>query len=171
MNFREKKSESQHSCLIATARGAEDWRAIRMVASAVFILDLKGKVIISRNYRGDVPMCVQHCPQCARGPDPPWAVSTRRVLGRRGPARSRRACILRLGDMRFEGTGPLMRAPRRRTCAERFAQLMLDDSASAAPPLIVDKGISYAYVKVMMCCFAGGRAGGMITDSACAAVQ
>ena len=29
-----------------------------MVASAVFILDLKGKVIISRNYRGDVPMCV-----------------------------------------------------------------------------------------------------------------
>ena len=77
--------------------------------------------------------------------------------------------------MRFEGTGPLMRAPRRRTCAERFAQLMLDDSASAAPPLIVDKGISYAYVKVMMCCFAGGRAGGraggMITDSACAAVQ
>ena len=95
LNFREKKSESQHSCLIATARGAEDWRAIRMVASAVFILDLKGKVIISRNYRGDVPMCVQHCPQCARGPDPPWAVSTRRVLGRRGPARSRRACILR----------------------------------------------------------------------------
>lgn len=27
-----------------------------MVASAVFILDLKGKVLISRNYRGDVPM-------------------------------------------------------------------------------------------------------------------
>jgi len=27
-----------------------------MTASAVFILDLKGKVIISRNYRGDVPM-------------------------------------------------------------------------------------------------------------------
>lgn len=26
------------------------------MASAVFILDLKGKVIISRNYRGDVPM-------------------------------------------------------------------------------------------------------------------
>merc|ERR1712226_1624297 len=29
-----------------------------MVASAVFILDLKGKTIISRNYRGDVPMSV-----------------------------------------------------------------------------------------------------------------
>jgi hypothetical protein len=27
-----------------------------MVASAVFILDLKGKTIICRNYRGDVPM-------------------------------------------------------------------------------------------------------------------
>ncbi|RKP02145.1 hypothetical protein CXG81DRAFT_18120 [Caulochytrium protostelioides] len=27
-----------------------------MVASAVFILDLKGKVLISRNYRGDIPM-------------------------------------------------------------------------------------------------------------------
>ena len=26
-----------------------------MVASAVFVLDLKGKVLISRNYRGDVP--------------------------------------------------------------------------------------------------------------------
>jgi|UniRef100_A0A7S0L688 AP-1 complex subunit mu len=31
-----------------------------MTASAVFILDMKGKVIISRNYRGDVPMnCVE----------------------------------------------------------------------------------------------------------------
>lgn len=27
-----------------------------MVCSAVFILDLKGKVLISRNYRGDIPM-------------------------------------------------------------------------------------------------------------------
>lgn len=27
-----------------------------MVASAVFITDLSGKMIISRNYRGDVPM-------------------------------------------------------------------------------------------------------------------
>lgn len=29
-----------------------------MVASALFITDLKGKVIISRNYRGDIPMAV-----------------------------------------------------------------------------------------------------------------
>jgi len=29
-----------------------------MVASAVFIMDLKGKIIISRNYRGDIPMSV-----------------------------------------------------------------------------------------------------------------
>lgn len=27
-----------------------------MVLSAVFITDLKGKIIISRNYRGDIPM-------------------------------------------------------------------------------------------------------------------
>ena len=27
-----------------------------MSASAVFILDLKGKVLIARNYRGDIPM-------------------------------------------------------------------------------------------------------------------
>ena len=27
-----------------------------MVASAVFVLDNKGKVLIARNYRGDVPM-------------------------------------------------------------------------------------------------------------------
>ena len=26
------------------------------MASAVFILDLKGKILISRNYRGDIPM-------------------------------------------------------------------------------------------------------------------
>jgi AP-1 complex subunit mu len=26
------------------------------MASAVFVLDLKGKVLISRNYRGDIPM-------------------------------------------------------------------------------------------------------------------
>lgn len=31
-------------------------RALTMVASAVFITDLGGKAIISRNYRGDVPM-------------------------------------------------------------------------------------------------------------------
>jgi hypothetical protein len=30
----------------------------RMAASAVFILDHKGKILISRNYRGDVPMSV-----------------------------------------------------------------------------------------------------------------
>ncbi len=29
-----------------------------MVASAIFIMDTKGKVIISRNYRGDIPMSV-----------------------------------------------------------------------------------------------------------------
>ena len=29
-----------------------------MVASALFIMDLKGKVIISKNYRGDIPMSV-----------------------------------------------------------------------------------------------------------------
>ncbi len=29
-----------------------------MVASAVFIMDTKGKVIIARNYRGDIPMSV-----------------------------------------------------------------------------------------------------------------
>jgi len=29
-----------------------------MVASALFIMDLKGKVIISKNYRGDIPMNV-----------------------------------------------------------------------------------------------------------------
>lgn len=29
-----------------------------MSTSAVFILDSKGKVIISRNYRGDIPMSV-----------------------------------------------------------------------------------------------------------------
>jgi len=39
-----------------------------MVASAVFILDLKGKVIISRNYRGDVPMC--ESPPLALPPPP-----------------------------------------------------------------------------------------------------
>ena len=29
-----------------------------MVASAIFITDTKGKVIVSRNYRGDIPMSV-----------------------------------------------------------------------------------------------------------------
>ncbi len=29
-----------------------------MVFSAIYIMDLKGKVIISRNYRGDLPMNV-----------------------------------------------------------------------------------------------------------------
>jgi len=46
------------------AAGSRAWefgrRSVRMTASAVFILDVKGKVIISRNYRGDVPMnCVE----------------------------------------------------------------------------------------------------------------
>jgi AP-1 complex subunit mu len=29
-----------------------------MVASAVFVMDMKGKIIISRNYRGDIPMSI-----------------------------------------------------------------------------------------------------------------
>jgi AP-1 complex subunit mu len=29
-----------------------------MAASAIFVLDQKGKILISRNYRGDVPMSV-----------------------------------------------------------------------------------------------------------------
>lgn len=29
-----------------------------MAASAVFILDHRGKILISRNYRGDIPMSV-----------------------------------------------------------------------------------------------------------------
>jgi AP-1 complex subunit mu len=29
-----------------------------MVASAIFLMDTKGKVIIARNYRGDIPMSV-----------------------------------------------------------------------------------------------------------------
>ena len=60
-----------------------------MTASAVFILDLKGKVIISRNFRGDVPM----------------------------------------------------------SCAERFATLLLDEEEGTSAPLIIDKGISYCYIK------------------------
>lgn len=35
-----------------------------MVASALFIMDLKGKIIISRNVRGDVPMAVSE--RCVR---------------------------------------------------------------------------------------------------------
>jgi hypothetical protein len=31
---------------------------VAMVCSAVFIMDLKGKILISRNYRGDIPMSV-----------------------------------------------------------------------------------------------------------------
>ena len=30
----------------------------KMATSALFVMDLKGKIIISRNYRGDVPMSV-----------------------------------------------------------------------------------------------------------------
>jgi AP-1 complex subunit mu len=60
-----------------------------MTASAVFILDLKGKVIISRNYRGDIPM----------------------------------------------------------NCVERFTSLMLDETEGAHPPILVDNGIVYVFVK------------------------
>ena len=35
-----------------------------MVASAIFLLDQKGKVLISRNYRGDIPMtCIERFPK------------------------------------------------------------------------------------------------------------
>ena len=45
------------------------WRGDAMTASAVFILDVKGKVVISRNYRGDVPMnCVERFAGAARAP-------------------------------------------------------------------------------------------------------
>lgn len=40
-----------------------------MVASALFIMDLKGKIIISRNFRGDIPMAVsERLVGCSRRP-------------------------------------------------------------------------------------------------------
>lgn len=44
-----------------------------MATSALFVMDLKGKIIISRNYRGDVPMSVSE--RCAGGPS---ALASRR---------------------------------------------------------------------------------------------
>ena len=52
-----------HRCIISPTpheNHTTHQHATKMTASAVFILDVKGKVIISRNYRGDVPMnCVE----------------------------------------------------------------------------------------------------------------
>lgn len=52
-----------------TALGRKNWEFVvvvkkegipltTMAASALFVLDQKGKILISRNYRGDVPMSV-----------------------------------------------------------------------------------------------------------------
>lgn len=51
-----KQTPKLFSCL----KRGDKWRDIHeiMVASAIFIMDLKGKVIVSRNYRGDIPMNV-----------------------------------------------------------------------------------------------------------------
>ena len=41
------------SCFLPVRETQE--RLARMVASAVYVMDFKGKIIISRNYRGDIP--------------------------------------------------------------------------------------------------------------------
>lgn len=43
---------------VSVLEGILEAGTAKMVASAVFILDAKGKVLISRNYRGDVPLNV-----------------------------------------------------------------------------------------------------------------
>jgi hypothetical protein len=45
-------------CVALTRCARESVLASQQAASAVYILDMKGKVIIARNYRGDVPMSV-----------------------------------------------------------------------------------------------------------------
>lgn len=51
---KERSSQSEvTSCFSLFLLGLDN-----MVASAVFIMDTKGKVIIARNYRGDIPMSV-----------------------------------------------------------------------------------------------------------------
>lgn len=37
-----------------------------MVASSIFVMDLKGKILIFRNYRGDIPTSAAD--KCVRGP-------------------------------------------------------------------------------------------------------
>lgn len=55
-----------------------------MVASAVFFLDLKGKIIIWRNYRGDVPKAaVEKCVD--------WNLSPLLILDA--------SCIIKLGSL------------------------------------------------------------------------
>jgi hypothetical protein len=57
-----------------------------MVASAIYVLDLKGKVLISRDYRGDVPKsAIDKCVLCCalrrcRAPPPPVALAAAEEL-------------------------------------------------------------------------------------------
>lgn len=46
-----------NSCRPAHQTHSTTWY-LPMAASAIFVLDQKGKILISRNYRGDVPMSV-----------------------------------------------------------------------------------------------------------------
>jgi AP-1 complex subunit mu len=58
ISFPRRQAPGSHSHFAAPPAALP--AACGMTASAVFILDVKGKVIISRNYRGDVPMnCVE----------------------------------------------------------------------------------------------------------------
>lgn len=63
-----------------------------MVASAVYILDLKGKILISRNYRGDIPKSAAERCVCTRATAPhaqsPLTPALPRRLSRTRPARA-----------------------------------------------------------------------------------
>ena len=54
---RERERESScSSCVSRRKRRPKEEEGFTMATSAIFILDMKGKVIIYRDYRGDVPI-------------------------------------------------------------------------------------------------------------------
>jgi hypothetical protein len=120
-----------------------------MVASALFIMDLKGKIIISRNYRGDIPMTVADkfarrlcvldpllltlpfCPSCSPCPPPSSYF----------PAFLATSCIVHY-FLIFSYIFPTP-SPR----AAFLFSFSAEEDATALVPVMIDDGVTFAFIK------------------------
>jgi hypothetical protein len=114
-----------------------------MVASALFIMDLKGKIIISRNYRGDIPMTVADkfarrlCVLITPSPFTLSALCSAAVLLRAGSLVPAVSFII----IAFLTSHSC-------TCLACFSPpLSAEEDATALVPVMIDDGVTFAFIK------------------------
>ena len=105
-----------------------------MVVSALFVMDSKGKILISRNYRGDVTKA--NADKCGT-----------RARKRRAAAGAAPAPLAEPRAARRASTAPAGPHPLPRARARRFALKIQETDPTEMKPVFCEDGVNYVYVQ------------------------